>query len=173
MGRATVGMVSVVYPQALPESGTLVGRKLGAGEVTIEGKVVWLGVMVPLYPGWTWIEKSTTLAVCEANEPNGPPFALAPPETVTWGGSCTGGVGLMIGVTSTSTAAMAPTARVEIEQVIMPCCTMPQFPEPLVTLAMGFDAIPVEGTLALKTTRLAGSLAPPRLELVISKVNAT
>src|SRR5208282_2681802 len=120
MGRATVGMVSVVYPQALPESGTLVGRKLGAGEVTIEGKVVWLGVMVPLYPscvfvgqnwmlnvapgwpaatllypGWTWIEKSTTLAVCEANEPNGPPFALAPPETVTWGGSCTGGVGLM------------------------------------------------------------------------------
>src|ERR1039458_5646576 len=100
-----------------------------------------------------------------------PLFALALPEIVI--------CGLTIGadgVMSTSTVAVAFTARVGILQEIVdpnPCCTLPQLPEPLVTLAVGVDARPVVGNpRALKTTRLAGSV-PLGLELVMSKVNAT
>jgi hypothetical protein len=41
-------MFNVVVPQAVPESGTVVGLKVGVVAVTIEGVVVWLGVMVAL-----------------------------------------------------------------------------------------------------------------------------
>ena len=47
-GRATVGMLSVVVPQAVPARVTVVGLKVGVVEVTIDGEVVWVGVMVAL-----------------------------------------------------------------------------------------------------------------------------
>jgi hypothetical protein len=43
-------MLNTVLPQPFPESVTVVGLKLGVVAVTIEGDVVSLGVMVPLYP---------------------------------------------------------------------------------------------------------------------------
>jgi hypothetical protein len=41
-------MLSIVLADPLPESVTVVGLKVGAVAVTIEGDVVWLGVMVAL-----------------------------------------------------------------------------------------------------------------------------
>ena len=82
----------------------------------------------------------------------------------------------MDGVTSTSTAAgeqgggvVVHTARVGILQMIVAPCAAVQLPEPLVTLAVGVEARPVVGTVALKIRRLAVS-GPV---FVMSKVNAT
>ena len=47
-GRATVAIVRVVVPGAVPESVTVRGKKVGVVEVTIDGDVVWLGVMTAL-----------------------------------------------------------------------------------------------------------------------------
>jgi hypothetical protein len=41
-------MLSIVVAEALPESVTGVGLKRGVVAVTIEGDVVWLGVMLAL-----------------------------------------------------------------------------------------------------------------------------
>jgi hypothetical protein len=41
-------MLSAVVAQAVPESTTGVGRKVGVVWVTIEGEVLWLGVMLAL-----------------------------------------------------------------------------------------------------------------------------
>src|SRR5260370_5675622 len=101
-------MVSVVVAEALPESVTVVGLKMGVLATTIEGVVVWLGVMVALYcplvgAKTTWkialspalivwnageapIPKSTTFAVCvTVVVPVVAPFAPAMPETDTGG----------------------------------------------------------------------------------------
>src|SRR5438132_12813317 len=82
----------------------------------------------------------------------------------------------MDGVASTSTAAgeqgggvVVHTARVGISQMIVAPCAASQLPEPLVTLAVGVEARPVVGTVALKITRLAVS-GPV---FVMSKVKAT
>jgi hypothetical protein len=56
-----------------------------------------------------------------------------------------------------------------LHEIVDPC-TVPQLPEPLVTLAVGVDARPLVGiALAVKTTRFATS-GPL---LVMSKVKAT
>ena len=130
-GRATVGMLNVVGVQLVPARVTAVGLNTGVVAVTIEGEVVWDGVMVPLYPyvrfvgqKLTWtsavspaliegvevealILKSTTFAVCDLDPCTGPPFALALPETVI-----EGAVPVIAGVTSTSTA--APVVQVPV-----------------------------------------------------------
>ena len=102
-------MVRVVFWQLVPDRVTVVGLKTGVLAVTIEGNVVWVGVIVPLYPYvvlvghmliWTSavspalmvgvdVEaltlKSTTLASCDLVPCIWPPFALALPETEIWG----------------------------------------------------------------------------------------
>ena len=47
-GRITVAMLSVVLAHADPESVTVVGLNVGVVEVTIDGDMVWLGVIVAL-----------------------------------------------------------------------------------------------------------------------------
>ena len=175
-GRATVAMFSVMYAQALPERVTGVGMKVGVVEVTIEGEVVWLGVMVPLYPYsvlvgqkvawmeagwpavmtgvevWAWIEKSTTFTCCGGFDITVTPlaFALALPEAVI---KLTTGEVVSFVVTSISTVATAPAASVGIKQgTISPCpCAVKQdpVPPPLVILPVGgdgSDASPVFGS---------------------------
>ena len=53
--------------------------------------------------------------------------------------------------------------------MIVAFCAAVQLPEPLVTLAVGVEARPVVGTVAVKITRLA--VSGPMF--VMSKVNAT
>ena len=54
-------MLSVVGWHMLPESETVVGLNVGLGEVTIEGDVLWVGVMVALYPSVGLLGQNFTL----------------------------------------------------------------------------------------------------------------
>ena len=99
-------------------------------------------------------------------------FAVAVPEIwICWA------VVVMAGVKSTSTCAgvvqgfVLQTARVGIKQAIVDdVCTVPQLPEPLVTLAVGVDASPVVGKPTAVKVTLEAVSGPV---LVMLKVNAT
>ena len=111
------------------------------------------------------IVKSVTFTAGCTTLTAAPPFALALPEIVIV--LLTTGTA---GVKSTSTVATAFTAKVGILHEMVEPCTVPQLPEPLVTLAVGVDASPLVGKpVALNTTRFATS-GPL---FVMLKVNAT
>src|SRR5580658_4528687 len=78
--------------------------------------------------------KSTTLTCCVTELCSGPLFALAAPETAMVSG---GGTTVADGVTSTSTVAIPPTAKLGTKQGTTDPCTGAQFPVPLVSLAVG------------------------------------
>ena len=119
--------------------------------------------------GEALIEKSVMPAAdCVTELCTGPPFALTDPETVICG-LTTG----RVGVTSTSTTPNPVveevcTARELIVHVMVLATTVPQEPEPLVTLA-AWVVTPAAGTFAIKITFVAGSGAV----FAMSKVNAT
>src|ERR1700674_4230794 len=101
------------------------------------------------------IVKSTTFAVCELVPCVPPPFALTLPETEIVLLSA-----VMDGVTSTSTEATGEVhvgsmqaASVGIRHCMVFPLSGPQDPEPLVTLAVAFEATsPPIGTMAKKVT---------------------